>query len=145
MGLWNRDMGIFGFPQAKAWSSWMLSTTVPITIPYNNGFPLEELNHGGLYLTSDGEIFVGGINGLISFWEKDLLKKATDYSILFTSLFVNNREVRPGDETGLLDKDLPFTESITLDPQQNIITVHYSSNNYVPSIRDSVRIPVGKL
>ena len=103
---------------------------------YNNGFPLEELNHGSIYLTSDGELFVGGINGLISFWEEDLLTISTDYSILFTSLYVNNREVVPGDDSKLLKKDLPFTESITLKPHQNIITVNYSSCNYVHSIQN---------
>ena len=103
---------------------------------HNKGFPLEELNHGSIYLTSDGELFVGGINGLISFWEEDLLKISTDYSVLFTSLYVNNREVLPGDDSKLLNKDLPFTESIILKPHHNIITVNYSSCNYVSSIQD---------
>lgn len=97
----------------------------------NNGFPLEELNEGSLFLTSDGEVFVGGINGLISFHEEDLLKKSTNFSLLFTGLFVNNKEVTPNDATGILTDDMAFTRSITLEPDQDVFTVHYSACNFI--------------
>jgi signal transduction histidine kinase/ligand-binding sensor domain-containing protein/DNA-binding response OmpR family regulator len=98
-----------------------------------NGFPLEELNDGSLCLTSDGEVFIGGINGFISFNEEQLLKESSDFSILFTKLEVNNKEVIPGDDNDILQKDLPFTESITLKPNHNIFTISYSSCNYISS------------
>jgi len=97
----------------------------------NNGFPLEELNEGSLYLTSDGEVFVGGINGLISFKEEDLLKKSSDFSVLFTSLYVNNKEVRPNDETKLLKQDLAYTDKIILEPEQDVFTIDYSACNFI--------------
>ncbi|MCU4157145.1 response regulator [Carboxylicivirga sp. A043] len=100
---------------------------------HNNGFPLQELNEGALLLTSDGEVFVGGINGMVSFKEEDLLKQSNDYSLHFTSLYVNNEQVVPGDETGLLSQDLLFTKSITLEPEQDIFTIHFSSCNYISS------------
>ncbi|MCU4174016.1 hybrid sensor histidine kinase/response regulator transcription factor [Carboxylicivirga sp. N1Y90] len=96
-----------------------------------NGFPLEELNDGSLFLTSDGEVFVGGINGLVSFQEEDLLKKSSDFSLLFTSLYVNNKEVYPGDETGLLKYDLAYSNEIVLAPEQDVFTINYSACNYI--------------
>ncbi|TLX76044.1 response regulator [Labilibacter sediminis] len=96
-----------------------------------NGFPLEELNEGSLCLTSDGEVFVGGINGLISFKEEDMLKKSSDFSLLFTTLYVNNNEVLPNDETKLLTNDLVYTDKIVLEPEQDVFTVNYSACNYI--------------
>lgn len=106
-----------------------------INYQHNNGFPLEELNLGSLCLTSNGELFVGGINGLISFKEEDLLKKSNDFSILFTSLYINNKEVIPGDNFKVLQKDLPFTKSIILKHKQDILNINYSSCNYIPNIQ----------
>ncbi len=97
----------------------------------HNGFPLEELNEGSLYVTSDGEVFVGGINGLISFKEEDILKKSTNYNLLMSALWVNNKKVMPGDDTGILKADLPFTNHIVLEPDQNIFTLHYSACNFI--------------
>jgi signal transduction histidine kinase/ligand-binding sensor domain-containing protein/DNA-binding response OmpR family regulator len=97
----------------------------------HNGFPLEELNEGSLYVTSDGEVFVGGINGLISFKEEDILKKSNDYNLLMSALWVNNKKVYPGDKTGILKNDLPYTRSIVLEPDQNIFTLHYSACNFI--------------
>lgn len=96
-----------------------------------NGFPLQELNEGSLFLTGDGEVFVGGINGLISFKEEDLLKKSSDFGLLFTSLYVNNAEVKPNDETKILTKDLVYTDQIVLQPEQDVFTVSYSACNYI--------------
>ncbi len=37
-----------------------------------NGFPLTAVNENALFVTHDGEVFLGGIQGMISFWEKKL-------------------------------------------------------------------------
>ncbi|MBI9063628.1 MAG: response regulator [Marinilabiliaceae bacterium] len=97
----------------------------------NNGFPLEELNEGSLYLTGDGEVFVGGVNGLISFKEEDLLKRSNDFSLIFNSLHVNNQEILPNDNTGILKQDLAYTQAITLEPEQDVFTINYSACNFI--------------
>ncbi|MCT4589152.1 MAG: response regulator [Carboxylicivirga sp.] len=101
------------------------------TYEHNNGFPLHELNEGALYLSNSGEVFVGGINGLVSFNEEDLLKTVGHFNLLITGIEVNNNLVSPGDEIGLLDVDLPFTDEINLNPDQDVFTVNYSACNYV--------------
>ncbi len=98
---------------------------------YQNGFPLNEINIGALYLTSDGEVFVGGINGLVSFNEEEMLNRSNDFKLILTSISVNNSEVRPGDPTQILSNDLPYTEKLILEPGQNVFTVNYSACNYI--------------
>ncbi|MBI9057358.1 MAG: response regulator [Labilibaculum sp.] len=96
-----------------------------------NGFPLNEINKGALYLTSDGEIFVGGINGLVSFNEEEMLNRSNNFKLILTSISVNNSKVIPNAPTQILNKDLPYTEKLILKPGQNVFTVNYSACNYI--------------
>lgn len=102
-----------------------------------NGLPINEINKGSLYLTSDGEIFIGGINGLISFNEKDILNRSNSFSLNFTSIKVNNLEVTPYDKTNILKQDLPFTQEITLQPEHNVFTINYSTSNYISTDKNT--------
>lgn len=95
-----------------------------------SGFPLKELNYKSLLLTNEGELFVGGIDGLISFKEQDLLMIDEDLTITFSSLFVNNKEVRANDETGILSRDISVAESFILKPQHTVFSIDFSSLNY---------------
>jgi len=101
------------------------------TYEQSNGFPLHELNEGSLYLSNDGEVYVGGINGLVSFNEEDLLKTVGRFKLLLTSVDVNNTRIAPGADSKLLRYDLPFTDEINLEPNQDIFTINYSACNYV--------------
>lgn len=97
---------------------------------YENGFPLGEINERGLYITSDGEVFVGGIHGMVSFWEKELQSQGSTHSLYFTALQINNQEVKVGDETGILEKTLPFTDKIHLNHKHSVIAFNFTSFNY---------------
>jgi len=95
-----------------------------------SGFPLEELNFKALLRTRDGEIFVGGIDGLISFKEEDLLLSKKNYEIIFSTLEVNNEEVSPNDGSELLSSDISTTQSITLKKEHSVFRISYSACNF---------------
>jgi len=95
-----------------------------------SGFPLKELNYKALLLTQYGELFVGGIDGLVSFKEKDLLTVYEDLQVNFSSLYVNNKEVWANDESGILFKDISVAKSFTLKPQHTNFSIHFTSFNY---------------
>jgi signal transduction histidine kinase/ligand-binding sensor domain-containing protein/DNA-binding NarL/FixJ family response regulator len=97
---------------------------------YRNGFPLKALIKRGLYVSQTGEIYVGGIPTMVSYKEKDLVTENRPDKIQLSSLIVNNKEVHPGDEHNILSKALPFTTEIKLKPNQNFITLTYSTDNY---------------
>ncbi|TKG97318.1 response regulator [Puteibacter caeruleilacunae] len=100
-----------------------------------NGFPLHELTENSILRTSSGELFVGGINGLVSFHEKDLLNVDYQYRLLFSDLKVNNKKVIPGDNSGILKKSLAYTKSITLSPSHEILEIHFAACNFSSSIK----------
>lgn len=94
------------------------------------GFPLKELNYRALLLTREGELFVGGIDGLISFMEEDLLLMKENQKIIFSDLEVNNHSVMAMDQNGILAKDISIAESFSLKPSHSVFKIHFSSCNY---------------
>lgn len=95
-----------------------------------SGFPLKELNYNALLLTKQGELFVGGIDGLVSFKERDLLTINENLNVNFSSLYVNNLEVMPNDESGILSNDISVAKSFTMKPNHTVFSIHFSSFNY---------------
>lgn len=98
---------------------------------YQNGFPLSEINEKGLFITTDGEVFVGGIHGMVSFYEKELQNQTLVHPLYFTALRVNNKEVKPGDKTGILTHTLPYTDEIRLNHSHNVVSFDFTSFNYL--------------
>ncbi len=95
-----------------------------------SGFPLQELNYKGLLLTKSGELFLGGIDGLVSFKERDLLMVDENLEVNFSGLYVNNKEVRANDNTGILSTDIAVAESFVLKPTHTVFSIDFSSFNY---------------
>ncbi len=101
----------------------------------SSGFPIVGFNIGNsCYVTRDKEIFIGGINGLVSFFENDLNKVNEDYSLFFDKLFINNQQVLPGDKFGILKETLPLCREIDLKYDQNNITIEFATSNYLQTM-----------
>ncbi|MDR2622160.1 MAG: response regulator [Dysgonamonadaceae bacterium] len=101
----------------------------------SSGFPIAGFNIGNTaYVTRDKEIFVGGINGLVSFMESDIGKMRKDYTFYFDKLFINDKQVYPDDASGALQKTLPLCSQIELKYNQNNITVEFATSNYLQTM-----------
>ncbi len=102
------------------------------------GFPLDALNENSIHITEKNEIFVGGINGMVSFQEKDLNIPRVDYSVNITGLRVNNKKISPG-ETSIIKQSLPYLDEITLKPEHSVITILFSTTNYINVLKTDVQ------
>ncbi len=103
-----------------------------------NGFPLTTINENALYLTRDGEVFLGGVKGMVSFYEKDLDFTKKSYNIILSRLFVNGTEVTANDEFDLLKYSIASTKKITLKHNHSVFTIEYVTTNYVPANKDEI-------
>ena len=101
-----------------------------------SGFPLEELNYAALLQTRSGEIFVGGIDGFVSFEEADLLKLEHRYEIQFSKLEVNNQEINANDDSKILSSDISITNSFILKPEHTVFNISYSTCNFNPVLKN---------
>lgn len=103
-----------------------------------NGFPLTAVNENALCVTRDGEIFLGGVQGMISFHEMELNFTPKPYKIILSRLIVNGQEIHVGDETGILQRSLCHTGEITLDADQNMFSIEFATSNYIPANKDEI-------
>ena len=103
-----------------------------------NGFPFSAVNENAMYVTRDGEVFLGGIQGMLSFRERSLKFTPKPYQIFLAHLSVNGKEVNPGDETGILDQSLCYTKEITLNADQSMFSIEYATSNFIPANRDEI-------
>ncbi len=103
-----------------------------------NGFPLSAINENALYLTQDGEIFLGGMQGMVSFRQQALSFTRKPYTITFTNLYVNGIQVKVNDETGLLTQPLSTTPSLTLKSSHSSIAFEFAASNYLPTNKDEI-------
>lgn len=87
---------------------------------------------GGLYVSEDDLIYIGGVDGMISFNERDLYQQDdANANLYFSNLYINNVKVVPRDAHEVLDESLPFVDHIRLSAGQNKLTVDFVSSDYV--------------
>jgi signal transduction histidine kinase/ligand-binding sensor domain-containing protein/DNA-binding response OmpR family regulator len=136
-GLQESRFGNFWISTSQGLSRFDLENNKFYHYSNKSGFPLPELNRSSLLLTTEDELFVGGVNGLISFAEEKLFSSGKPFNIILSSIAVNNKEISPKQEGGLLTQDLPFTKQITLQPAHQVISIQYAACNYLSALRSA--------
>lgn len=96
------------------------------------GIPLTTTNALALYKTTDNEVFVGGVDGLISFRASNLKFESKPYAIYPVRLVVNGQEVIANDNSGILRKSITNTQKITLNASQSVFSIEFTTTNFVP-------------
>lgn len=107
-------------------------------VELGTALPVSGINKGcGLLVSPNGEIFVGGIDGLSTFFEQDLFRPAKDYRLYFSELYINNELVNPSDRSRVLSEALPYTQEIELNHNQNNLIISFNSNNYINTLKET--------
>lgn len=102
-----------------------------------NGFPLDALNENSIHITKKNEVFIGGINGMVSFQEKDLNIPRVDYNVNITGIRINNQKVAPGNKS-IIKQSLPYLNEIILKPEHSVISILFSTTNYINVLKTDV-------
>lgn len=103
-----------------------------------NGFPLTAVNENAIYVTRDGTVFLGGVQGMISFSEKSLRFTPKPYHITFSRLLVNGKEVLPDDDGGILRRAIGHTDELRLKSHQSMFSIEFATSNFIPANRDEI-------
>lgn len=96
-----------------------------------NGFPLSNINDNALFISKNKDIFLGGVTGLVSFSLDNLELPTKDYNIFLDKLFINSIEVKPNDNTHILNNVLYKTNHIELEARHNTLDIEVTTNNYL--------------
>jgi signal transduction histidine kinase/ligand-binding sensor domain-containing protein/DNA-binding response OmpR family regulator len=86
------------------------------------------------FKSKDGEIFFGGINGLIGFYPERIIDDTTTYPVFISKLIVQNKEVKIGDEINgrkILSKNIQYTDKFTLSHLETSFSLEFVSFNSI--------------
>lgn len=99
-------------------------------------FPLNGMSSSsGLFISpTDDQIFIGGIPGMLSVSEKDIFtmsESSKPYRLHFSSLSINNDMATSITHPDILKKNIAYAERITLNNNQNNISITFASSDYI--------------
>ncbi|GGA82292.1 hybrid sensor histidine kinase/response regulator [Flavobacterium palustre] len=98
-----------------------------------DGLPDNEFNTNSVLKDSNGRLFFGTYNGLISFIPHDIEKNEIVPNVVLSNLKLFNIPVKIKDENKLLEQDINFSKTITFNHNQNNFTIEFSALNYIKS------------
>lgn len=97
----------------------------------NNGFPLSTINENGLLLSHSGEVYLGGVSGMVHFKLEDLKINPKHYIMRWEKLTVNGVPVEVGGKDGILSRSVGYTDRIDLGPDEHMFSLYFSTSNYL--------------
>jgi len=102
---------------------------------FNTGDGLQgmEFEANAFLRAKDGEMFFGGINGLNTFYPKNIRTNSYIPPVYITGFQIFNKEVFPAEKDSPLKADISLTRDIHLNYKQSAITLSFAALNYVIS------------
>ncbi len=94
------------------------------------GLQAAEFNTDAYIKFANGDLAFGGINGINVFNPKEILIDTFAPNIFITKLLIGNKLVKVGDEHKILQTALEYTPSITLNHEQDVFTLEFSSLDF---------------
>ncbi|WP_170860855.1 hybrid sensor histidine kinase/response regulator transcription factor [Flavobacterium fluvii] len=98
-----------------------------------DGLPDIQFNTNSVFKDSQGQLFFGTYNGLVSFIPHNIQKNTMPPDVVLSNLKLFNRSVKVNDESGLLEQDVNFSNSLTFEHDQNNFTIEFSALNFIKS------------
>ncbi|MFH6998544.1 two-component regulator propeller domain-containing protein [Flavobacterium sp. FlaQc-57] len=101
-----------------------------------DGLPDIQFNTNSFLKDSQGRMFFGTYNGLVSFLPNNIERNTVAPDVVLSNLKLFNIPVRINDETGLLNEDINVTNTLTFDHNQNIFSIEFSALNFIKSSKN---------
>jgi ligand-binding sensor domain-containing protein len=130
---------IYGIRKDNNDNLWMstnngLSRFNPATKIFRNydateGLQGNEFYWGAAHSTQDGRMLFGGVNGLNIFNPKEINGNTVAPRIAITSIEIFNKPITIG-KGSVLEQSINFTNTLTLNYDQNVLSFQYSALNY---------------
>ncbi|MDD2284696.1 MAG: two-component regulator propeller domain-containing protein, partial [Paludibacter sp.] len=96
-----------------------------------DGLLFRQYNMYSFCQSDSGLMYFGGINGITMFYPELLIDNPHNPAPGISKIIVQNREVHPFDETGILSNNILDTKRIKLHPTQSSLTIEFFVANYL--------------
>jgi len=134
----NNVLGVVEDDKKNLWISTAngLSELNPTTGRFRNytksdGLAGNEFNARSYFKDSRGEIFLGGINGLTSFYPQDIQLNKYISPLIFTGLKLFNQPITINGADGILSAPVTDSKRLVFKHNQNHFTVEFALLNFV--------------
>lgn len=89
--------------------------------------PISIVSRKSLLSDADGNIYAGGSLGLVKV-SSAMASSLNAYThLMFTSLYIDDKEITPGDGSGVLLQTLPYASRISIGPGKHVIALRFSA------------------
>lgn len=95
-----------------------------------DGLQGNEFSYGSRLKSKSGQLYFGGLSGFTVFKPEEIKVDTSQVDVVLTGLSLFHKEVRIGDETGLLNKSINYLDELVLQASQNVITFHFAALDY---------------
>lgn len=92
----------------------------------DDGIRCDLFSTGAHTRDTTGKMYFGGIYGMEVFNPEDIVPNTIAKRPIIDRLIVNNMEIKPGDKSRILKKNISITEKIVLKHWQNSLTLGFS-------------------
>lgn len=101
-----------------------------LTYSIEDGVQGNNYNTSATCKTSKGELVFGGSNGFNIFFPNKIKKRQDVPSLYISKLKIQNQQVYPNDDFGVLEKDISQVDTLTLDYSHNVVNFEFSTITY---------------
>jgi len=95
-----------------------------------NGLLSDQFNYSSAFKDSNGDMYFGNLNGMISFNAKNFNTYKYNPPIYITGLQINNQEVIVNDEDSPLSESISYIKKITLQNYQSNFNIDFAALSY---------------
>jgi ligand-binding sensor domain-containing protein/signal transduction histidine kinase/DNA-binding response OmpR family regulator len=95
-----------------------------------NGLLSDQFNYNSAFKDSNGDMYFGNLNGMISFNPKNFSTSKYNPPIFITGLQINNQDVIVNDKDSPLDESISYIKKITLKNYQSNFNIDFASLSY---------------
>lgn len=136
----NNVLGVLEGYNGELWVSTIkgLARYNPLTGMCNvytteDGIAGNVFNNNAWYKDPQGLIYFGGYHGLTSFDPALIQQNKTPPPLVFSSLSLHNKEVKPGEIPGT---PISFTNKLVLSHNQNAFTIEFAALNFIKAAKN---------
>lgn len=104
-----------------------------------DGFLNVELEEGSALLTSNGDLWIGSRQGILTFSPDKLETQHTNYDTRIVDFKVSNRDLRSFRESPILKESITYTDTLRLKHDQSMFTIEFAGLNFYNQNRVSYR------
>ncbi|MBN8783242.1 MAG: response regulator [Terrimonas ferruginea] len=133
LGILEGDNGELWISTIKGLARYNPSTGMCNVYTTEDGIAGNVFNNNAWYKDPAGTIYFGGYHGLTSFIPSAIHQNNTPPPLVFSSLSLHNKEVKPGE---LLDKQIGFTKELVLSHNQNAFTIEFAALNFIKASKN---------